>query len=150
MSQILWLPGENLSCDSCLITEVLASEEENYTLTIVHNNGCFATANLQVRIKPSPKVFIPNAFSPNGDGNNDFFTIFTNEEIEQIDEMLIFDRWGETVFRKNNFAPNNPAIGWDGRFKNELLNPGIFVYVVKLKTVTGEQQLFSGDVALIK
>ncbi|MEM8908882.1 MAG: gliding motility-associated C-terminal domain-containing protein [Bacteroidota bacterium] len=147
---IRWSPSELVTCDTCLATQILTEEDQNFNLSIVHNNGCLVMAELAVRILPVSEVFIPNAFSPNGDGNNDFFTIYTNEEIEQIEEMVIFDRWGAVVFRQNNFAPNDPLLGWDGRFKNELLNPSVFVYMIKIREPNGEESILSGDVTIMR
>ncbi len=148
LSLIQWTPGENLTCDSCLITRIIAQQNEDYLLTIVHNNGCVVSASLQLLVKPDADVYIPNAFSPNDDGVNDFFTVFTNDQIDQVDELLIFDRWGEIVFQQDDFAPNDPSLGWDGRFRGKPLNAAVFVYVFKLRTQNGEQVIYSGDVTV--
>ena len=93
--------------------------------------------------------FIPNVFSPNGDGINDLFSIGVNEEIEiQHLDITIFDRWGNMVFRSNE-----KSFTWDGRFKNEDLQPGVYAYVIMIDlSINGDirHQALSGDITLIR
>jgi len=147
---IQWNPGDQLSCDTCLTTTILALDPENYVLSIVHNNGCLASASIQLFIRPELHVYIPNGFSPNGDGANDGFTLFANERVEEIETMLIFDRWGEEVFQANNIEPNLPQLGWDGTFRGEYMNPAVFVYVFEVRLEDGTRKVFSGDVTLVR
>jgi len=147
---IQWNPGDNLSCDTCLTTTIRAQGEEQYVLSIVHQNGCLATASLQLFIRPLLNVFIPNGFSPNGNGTNDNFTLYANERVVEIERMLIFDRWGEEIFQGNRIVPNDPSQGWDGRFRGEDMNPGVFVYVFEVLLDDGRREIFSGDVTLIR
>ena len=150
LSLIQWNPQGLLSCDTCLTTTVEAIDEESFQLTIVHNNGCVAQASINLIVRPKIKVYIPNAFSPNADGTNDFFTLYANERIGLIEELSIFDRWGEVVFNRNNFSPNDPSLGWDGRFRGNILNPAVFVYYFKVRMDDGTIEMFSGDVTLMK
>ena len=59
---------------------------------------------------------MPNVFSPNGDGLNDIFTLFTDSDVKEITLLEIYTRWGDLVFRKKNYLPNVPTEGWDGKF----------------------------------
>ena len=150
LSYIQWTPQGLLSCDTCLSTTIEAVDSETFQLTILHNNGCQAIALLDIIVKPQTRIYIPNAFSPNTDGINDFFTLFANERIVSIDELLIFDRWGELVFERKDFNPNEPSLGWDGKFKGEFMNPAVFVYYFKVRLDDGSTEIHSGDVSLIK
>jgi gliding motility-associated-like protein len=94
-------------------------------------------------------MFIPNTFSPNGDGMNDLFYprgsgIFT------IKSIKIFSRWGEIIFEKNNFNANDASKAWDGTFKGKKLNSDVFVYMVEVVCDNNEKLVFKGNVALIK
>jgi gliding motility-associated-like protein len=129
---------------------VEAIENQAYQLIIVHDNGCIALAAIDLNVLPEPAVYIPNAFSPNGDGANDYFTLYANDQIEEIKTLSIFDRWGEYVFGRNGFKPNEPLLGWDGWFKGELMNPAVFVYFFEVKMKDGSTRFFSGDVTLLK
>ena len=150
LSVIQWTPNELVSCDSCISTQVFGEDGQNYTLTIIHDNGCFAIANIRVLIRPDVQIYIPNAFSPNNDGNNDAFTLFANEELDEIMEMIIADRWGEIVFRNENFDPNDLSLGWDGTLNGEQMNPAVFVYYFRVKLLDGSVRDFSGDVTLMR
>lgn len=75
-------------------------------------------------INESQNVYIPNAFSPNGDGNNDFFMVYTSNDKGLVYfELTIFNRWGEKVFESNTISQ-----GWDGTYKGQLQNPDVYVY----------------------
>ncbi len=150
LEYIQWAPPELLSCDTCLTTTIEAVDDQTFQLTIIDNNGCLAIAVINIIVLPKVKIYIPNAFSPNFDGYNDYFTLFANDQVEEILEMSIFDRWGEHVFKKENFQPNEPIIGWNGRFKGEDMNSAVFVYIFKVKLKDGSTRVFSGDVTLMK
>ncbi|MFK8005044.1 MAG: gliding motility-associated C-terminal domain-containing protein, partial [Saprospiraceae bacterium] len=150
LEYIQWAPPELLSCDTCLTTTIEALDDQTFQLTIIDNNGCIAIAVINIIVLPRIKIYIPNAFSPNFDGYNDYFTLFANDQVEEILEMSIFDRWGEHVFKKENFQPNDPILGWDGRLKGEEMNPAVFVYIFEVKLKDGSTKVFSGDVTLQK
>ena len=95
-------------------------------------------------------VYIPNAFSPNGDGINDEIMIFANPGVELVEEFLIFDRWGELVFENTNFLPNDADQGWDGKLKGEKMSPAVFTWFAKVRYLDGEKQMFKGDVVLVR
>ncbi|RMF32633.1 MAG: gliding motility-associated C-terminal domain-containing protein [Bacteroidetes bacterium] len=96
-------------------------------------------------------MYIPNAFSPDGDGINDLFYIFAREgSVREIKTFLVFSRWGETVWEYHNFQPNDPAAGWDGTHRGQLMNPAVFVYFAEIEMIDGSIRLFEGDVTLIR
>ena len=97
-----------------MTTTIETLDDQTFQLTIIDNNGCIAIAVINIIVLPQVRIYIPNAFSPNFDGYNDYFTLFSNDEVEEILEMSIFDRWGEHVFQRENFQPNDPILGWDG------------------------------------
>ena len=95
-------------------------------------------------------IYIPTAFSPNGDQVNDFFTIYSNGQVEEISTLQIFDRWGGLQYQEKNITPNNPLIGWDGTSDGQKLQPGVYVYQVWLTMKNGEEELKAGEVVLIR
>jgi gliding motility-associated-like protein len=149
---IIWSPADGLSCSNCLnptVENIIQASE--YTVTIIDENGCMATDQIQLKIDKTREVFIPNVFSPNADGTNDLFMIFANnDKVSQINTFRIFDRWGEIVFEANDFQPNDPDYGWAGIFKGEDLNPAVFVYFAEIEFIDGVTQIYKGDVALMK
>ncbi|HLF64250.1 MAG TPA: gliding motility-associated C-terminal domain-containing protein [Saprospiraceae bacterium] len=93
--------------------------------------------------------FIPNIFSPNGDGVNDILYIQSNSEITEVSVFRVFDRWGDVVFEDFNFLPNDQQHGWDGTHTGKEMNPGVFVYWARLQTTRGES-IVVGDVMVVR
>ncbi|MFZ1676911.1 MAG: gliding motility-associated C-terminal domain-containing protein [Saprospiraceae bacterium] len=150
LSSVQWSPVGILSCDTCLTTMVMAHENQSLQLIVVHVNGCVDTAELNITVFPSPKIYIPNTFSPNGDGFNDFFTLYSNNGVESILEINIFDRWGEHIYHAKNISPNTPELGWDGSFHHQQMQAATFVCYFKLLLADGTEKTIKGDVTLVR
>lgn len=150
LSAIQWSPADAVDCPTCLETSFTATSSQNLTLTIVHENGCLATAVVQLQVVPLPDVYIPNAFSPNQDGANDQFMIFANSSVVRVDELMIADRWGEIVYRQQDLLPGQTDRGWDGTFRGQDMNAGVYVYFIRVRLQNGEERTFKGDVTLIR
>ncbi len=145
-----WSPSENLSCDNCPFPSVTLQSSQSYTLTILDSIGCEQTANIEIIVNDIPDVYIPNAFTPNGDTFNDRFTIFGNSLIAEVTYLRIFDRWGELVFEAQNFTPNDETKGWNGLLKGEAVLQGVYVYTCEIKTTRNQRLEFSGDLTLLR
>lgn len=97
------------------------------------------------------EIFIPNVFSPNDDGINDFFFISSHPEaVTDIPIMRIYDRWGGLVFERIGPLPNVPSDGWDGKANEEDINPGVFVWVAEVIYADGKTETLYGDVTLVR
>ena len=136
-----------LSGDS---VEVAIIEEgpQELVVTVIDSNGCINTANVIIEGVP-PDIDIPNAFTPNGDEQNDvFLPVVTNaENIEGlIEEFRVYSRWGTEVYVE--FGPE--VKGWDGNFQGDLAPPEVYLYFIKLRLPNGEEQVRKGDVTLIR
>ncbi len=105
---------------------------------------------INVKVERVRRVYIPTAFSPNGDGRNDEFFIHGDKALVNIPVMRIFSRTGSLVFERKDIMPNNNMMGWDGRFRGEELNPGIFVYYAEITFADGATEVFTGDVLLMR
>ncbi len=135
----------------CLEQTIKPLETTRYSIFVEDNSGCQDEDEIVVNIDKRRLVSIPNAFSPNGDGENDVLFIGADENtVVQIDKFMIFNRWGETVFELQNFQPNDPGIGWNGTFMGEELDPAVFVYFAEVTFIDGEIILYKGDVTLVK
>lgn len=98
----------------------------NVTLTVTDPQGCTDAITHVVTVREIHTMFIPSAFSPNGDGLNEvFMPKARNIDIEQF-EMRIFDRWGKVLFTTKDINHS-----WDGKYNNEVLKPGIYSYFIK-------------------
>lgn len=125
----------------------------NITVTANGNTSCgpsIAEIDCQTLEYIPPRLYIPNVFSPNQDGINDVFYLQGNEYVKDINTLRIFDRWGNVVFEKNNFKPDDPSKGWDGSFHDKIMNPDVFTYWVEFETVYGVVETKAGDVTLVR
>lgn len=117
----------------------------DYTVTLYAYDGtCVDTAMLSfLMVDYNPGYFLPNAFSPNGDGINDVFSILGFHI--QSAQMSIFNRWGQLIFQSSDIDQ-----GWDGRVKGKSAEIGTYVYVVNLVFVTGERSIAKGSLTLVR
>ncbi|MBN8678037.1 MAG: gliding motility-associated C-terminal domain-containing protein [Chitinophagales bacterium] len=148
IASITWTPSDSLSCDTCLSTYATPTNTTQYHLHVVSDAGCEARGTIQIRVDKARNVYGPNIFSPNDDGNNDYFTLFADPvQVTRIKSLQIFSRWGEAIYERLDFAPNE-SLGWDGNFKGQKLNPGVFVWQAVVEFVDGQEETFTGDVTL--
>jgi len=145
-----WQPPDSLSCLDCPNPTARPAETTLYRVQAVNADGCVALDSVLVRVEKVRPIFIPNAFSPNGDGNNDFFTLYGGPAIRRVRKMQVFNRWGGLVFDGENIPLNSESAGWDGTFRGEKLNSGVFVYAIEVEFVDDEVRLFRGDVTLVR
>ncbi len=151
LDSLLWTPTTSLSCTDCLDPTATPTDDITYTLLVTDSNGCFGSDDLFIDIDPNRNVYIPNIFSPNGDGTNDIFTPYTGPGVSNIESMMIFDRWGELVFQANDFIPDElGSNGWNGVFRGKVMNPAVFVYVIKVTFTDGVELRYKGDVTLVR
>ena len=138
LDELFWSPNVALQCtdfignDTSLCNEVTVSPLTTtvYTLSAVDVNGCEGSSSITIEVDKNRNVFIPNAFSPNGDGFNDEFRVLGGAGVEGVNSMRVFDRWGELVYQALNFEPKEGSDEfWNGRFGNtgKLMNPGVYV-----------------------
>jgi gliding motility-associated-like protein len=107
--------------------------------------GCVQTDSLFYDVE-RPLLAMPNAFTPNGDGVNDFFQYLSTGVIDEVVEFRVFNRWGQVVY--NN---ENPGEGWDGNYKGKPQPSEVYMYMVKIRFLDGElSELLKGDVTLLR
>jgi gliding motility-associated-like protein len=148
---ILWAPAQGLSCTDCLNPVASPVETTTYTLTVEDANGCRTTAEVRIVVDNARTVYIPNAFSPNGDGVNDFFMLFGgNDRIRQIDRLLIFNRWGGQVFEAGPLMPGDEQAGWDGTHNGLQSASGVYVFFAEITFNDGVTEIFKGEVVLMR
>jgi gliding motility-associated-like protein len=147
---ISWQSVSSVSCSDCLDPYTQPLQTSFYQLTAWNSDGCIATDDVVVFVDNQADFFAPNIFSPNGDGINDNWLLFTGNSIEQIVDLHIFDRWGECVYLAQNILPNDSNSGWDGRYHGQEVNPEIYVYFATIRYINGREQIVKGDFTLIK
>lgn len=134
----------------CSIIRVGPVSTTTYTVVGTNDVGCTDTAMVEVQVIEDLPLYVPNAFTPNGDGVNDGFTIFAGPAVDRVESLRIFHRWGGLVFENTDFQPNEPGIGWDGTLNGQPMNPAVFVYQATVRFVNGAVQDLSGDLTLIR
>lgn len=125
-----WSTWQGLDCQNCPNVNVTLYENYIYTVTVTahpHDLDCETTITIPVTVIPNYDVFIPNAFTPNGDGNNDYFEFYGNKPAIKQMQVQIFNRIGEKIYESNDLN-----FKWDGHFKGVLQNPAVYVYVLNL------------------
>lgn len=151
IADIIWNPAEFInSTSNPLVWETTASSATNYTVTVITQDGCEATVTLLVDVQDFIRIYFPNAFSPNNvDGINDsFYPQLPEGSIPLIKRMTIFDRWGNHLFERADFPPNEPSFGWDGTYRGKNMKPGVYVYAVEVLLPSGELRIYKGDVTI--
>lgn len=143
-----WTPGTYLDCSYCASPTTKALANTTYTVTVSNANGCIAKDEVYIKMQcDAAKVRIPNAFTPNGDGNNDVFTILG---ISYVKKLTIFNRYGRKVFERSNFLANDRSTGWDGTFNGMQLQADSYVYFVEMQCDDGGIFTRKGTVTLIR
>ncbi len=141
-----WQIPDSLTCSDCPIIEIAPEGNTTIELTVKNEAGCY-TSDSKFILVDRP-VFIPNVFSPNNDGINDVFFIQTKHPV-LIKKWQIFNRWGDLVFTKSDIYTNDASEGWDGRFKEQLLERGVYVWQVELEYSNTTRDFLSGDVLIL-
>ena len=129
--------------------EIEPVKTTTYVVVVTNEAGCSGIDNIVVEVEDDARVYAPNAFSPNGDGINDFFTVYTDIAATEVTSLVIFDKWGNQVFEKNNFLPNMPELGWDGIWRGKNMQPGTFVYSAVIEFRNGNKINFKGEINIV-
>ncbi|PSR13954.1 MAG: hypothetical protein DA408_12460 [Bacteroidetes bacterium] len=150
-SIVSWRPDNGyLSCVDCLQPIVRPLETTVYYLRVSDAFGCYDEVRIPVIVERPRRVFLPTAFSPNGDGNNDLFFPNGAREVALIRRLEIYNRWGSLVFERRNFPPNDPAQGWDGTFNGQELPAAAYAYFIEIGFTDGTVITYVGDVVLVR
>lgn len=142
--------SSTMSCFDCFNPWIFTTSTAEYEVTVIDTNGCEAADDIIIEIDKNRRTFIPSAFTPNGDGINDKFVIFGGTGVVEIVSFKVFNRWGELVHMADNFAPGSERDGWDGTFRGQLMDPGVFVYFIEVRFSDGVIFPYKGDVTLIR
>ena len=145
-----WGGKADFSCVYCATPTANVIMDEYLYCTATNQFGCITSDTVLVKTFCSgSEVFIPNAFTPDGDGVNDMLVV-QGRGIKLIKSFRIFSRWGEMVFEKSNFLPGDKSSGWDGRIRGKQAGTDVFVYVCEAVCDRGNSYVFKGNVSIIK
>jgi gliding motility-associated-like protein len=147
-----WGP-DSLGCLSgnCDRVHMLPLRNQLVFVEGTNGDGCTDTAFVNFTVVEDIPTFIPNIFTPNEDGLNDFFTVFGGRAIAEVELLHIYDRWGNLVYAAPApFPANDPRQGWDGTLNGKPVNLGAYVYHVEVSYINGRVEGYRGDVTVVR
>jgi len=153
-NEFIWSTQDSFECvgpAGAECTEVLINPTETQIVRLRFRDerGCEQRFSIPVFVDIPNYIYIPNAFSPNGDGSNDEFTFFVTDFVQSVPQVQVFNRWGGLVYEVNDLQTAGLSY-WDGRHEGQPVNAGVYIYKILLELVTGEQVLLSGDVTVVR
>ncbi|OQP59573.1 hypothetical protein A3860_36905 [Niastella vici] len=150
VTSINWLPGTWLNCVHCPAPVSTPKQDIQYRLRVANAGGCVTEDAITLFVVcGGDNVYLPNTFSPNGDGVNEVFYP-RGKGISFIKRFFIYNRWGEEVFKQLSFYTNDASRGWNGTINGAPANADVFVYVMEVICENGQTLTFKGDVTLIR
>lgn len=151
LETVRWEPAERFDCPDCLEPVVQSNRSINLFLYLTDRYGCRDTLRTRLYVDGRIPVYAPTAFSPDGNGHNDRFLLFADlDQVAQIEELRIFDRWGNLVFYNPQVSPNSPRDGWDGIFAGRRAPPGVYGYTARIVLIDGTVRAFQGSFNLVR
>ena len=151
ITSYLWSPPGNLSCTNCANPAGVALQKEIYRIEVANNFGCKKADTITIFVNClQANLLMPTAFTPNSDGNNDYFYPITRG-YRMVKSFLVYNRLGNKVFERTNFLPNIPSLGWDGRIKSSQNGATeVFTWFMEAECDLGRMNTSMGTVILIR
>lgn len=150
IDRILWTPATEFNCQNCFVQNFTPQNALDVEVIVDDIFGCQEVINFRIDLNMMINIFFPNVFSPNrGNDNSIFYGFGQDNQINQVNSMHIYDRYGNLVFFNENFSLNLPDEGWDGQFKNRSAETGVYTYIAFVELSNGDIRRFVGDVTLI-
>ena len=140
----------NASCTDCPVPEIQVYYNLQVQLTITDRLGCTAEDEKNILVALDKGIFVPTAFIPGGNRQENKKLYVYGKSGTKIKVFKIYDRWGGKVYQRNNFEVNDESEGWDGTFRGEKLNSGVFSWYIEIENLDGTTQSFKGLVTLLR
>ncbi len=148
LSVIEWTPLELFPSQAKLTQTVRPETPTLFGIFIQTANGCMAAADADVRVIRK-NIYLPNALQPDSPGNH-AFTVFGGTDVRLVRLMRIYDRWGELLFERKGFAPNDPELGWDGTYRGQTVGPGVYVFHLVVEMADDTSVELTGNVTVVR
>lgn len=147
---LVWSPSSILSCSNCFSPYLQTNVDETLKLNVATLYQCVDSAEMEIKVFYQSYFRVPNIFTPNGDGVNDYFYVIAGRDVRQVSLFQILNRWGEKVFELQNVEPNSYKFAWDGTKNNARLPQGTYVYYIIIELVDGRKETFKGNITLVR
>ncbi|MEL6635328.1 MAG: gliding motility-associated C-terminal domain-containing protein [Bacteroidota bacterium] len=142
-AQLEWFPADAINCSDCPVVSTSLLEDTDYAVRVSFPDGCTLVAEWSVVADKTRRVYVPNAFSPNQDGQNETLRVYVGDGVNEVRQFRIFSRWGALLH-------DDPQLAWDGRTKGQPVQNGIYTWMAEVEFLDGEREVFSGDVLLVR
>ena len=147
---IAWSPVTGLSCISCASPTATVNFPIVYVVTVTSAGGCSVSDTIAIRLVCEDNLlYLPNTFTPNGDGENDRFYPM-GKGLGEVKVFRIVNRLGQVVYTKTNFSANDASYGWDGTFNGADLGMDVYSYYIEVNCATGQIIKKTGDISLLR
>jgi hypothetical protein len=148
---IEWIVNEGLDCIDCLDPNALSPGTISYVIQVTDENGCIDrdTVTVRTKIDIERPIFAPNIMVT-GDNDNGTFMVGTGPASDYVEELAVFDRWGNLIWKGTNIQRNDFSSGWNGEFNNAPVNPAVFAWVAKVHYIDDVVIVYSGDVTVLR
>ena len=144
---IKWSPSDYLSFADSLQISVKPFQTTTYQVTLADSSGCSASDQITIFVLEKNNLYVPNAFSPDGDGINDFFSVFSDSKATRLKSLAVYDRWGNLLFQSYDIPLNQPERGWNGTTSSGVRVPiGTYIYKAEVELLNEKTELVTGVV----
>ncbi len=149
-----WSPLPPCSNPECLdFCTPRLSKPSKFTLTYTDIHGCVSRDEVTILVEKKHYIYGPNVFTPNGDEPNNRFFVGADRGVIWIRQLVVYDRWGEPVFRATNVPNDSDSaydMGWDGTVRGKMLHNDVYMWYAEFETFSGERLQQAGDVTLVR
>ncbi len=141
--------GGTLNCDTCGIVIAKPDFTITYELIATTAEGCTSNDFISIQVNKPKVLLVPTGFTPNGDGNNDFLIVHGDNNT-LIRRFQVFNRQGALVYEALDFQANDQSNGWNGNFKNQAAQSGVYIWVVEAAFQDGSTEVYRGQTTLVR
>ncbi len=146
-----WTVDGEIDCDDCASITLLPFSSGYLIATVLDDDNCIDSDSIFVTVVEENLVHLPNIFSPNDDGFNDFMTInYFGRSVSMIEQFSVYDRWGGLVHNIENVPITSGERLWDGHSNNKLLANGVYVYYLKLNYINGKNEELTKSITVLR
>ena len=150
LSDIEWFVDTLIDCHNCPDITIHPLYTVRVWSEVLDDKGCAGADEMMVFVERLG-LYVPNIFSPNGDGKNDLLQLFVSSQVAKINQFVLYDRWGNEIVGHYDITPSGqPLIIWDGVFRGEEMSPQVFVYHLRVTYKDGVVEELSGDITLVR
>lgn len=148
IARFAWTPAAELSCANCANPIATPRVPTAYVVTVTSDKGCTASDTVRITLSCSDAYYIPTAFTPNGDGLNDYFYVLGGGGT--VKQIQLYSRWGQLIFERKNVQVNDRSAGWDGTIHGKPAPTASYIYTAVIECANGTVYEYKGSVLLMR